>query len=93
LTIAPPGQARWWREDRTLPGRGRRLDEEAAFEDWLKDLEKCFAAPVEAVAEAFLGLAEDVVQIGADEGVVSATENGEKEAVFANANEHGALFG
>ena len=76
-----------------LPWWGRRLDEEAAFQNGLENLEKCFAAAVEVVAKTFLGLAEDVVQIGPDEGVVSATENGEEEAVFASANEDGTFFG
>ena len=76
-----------------LPWWGRRLDEEAAFQNGLENLEKCFAAAVEAVAKTFLGLAEDVVQIGPDKGIVSATENGEEEAVFASANEDGTFFG
>ncbi len=78
---------------RGLPGGGGGLDEEAAFEDGLEDLEEGFAAAVEAVAEAFLGLAEDVVEVGADEGVVGAAEDGEEDAVFAGAGEEGALLG
>ena len=52
---------RWGCGGLDLARGGGGLDEEAAFEDGLEDLEEGFAAAVEAVPEALFSLAKDVV--------------------------------
>ena len=69
------------------------MDEEAAFEEGLEDVHEVLALVAEAFAETLFDLGEDVVEIGADEGVDGAFDRGEEEAVLAAADDGGIVVG
>ncbi len=61
--------------------------EEGAFENGLENVEEGLGFLVEAVPEAFFGLVENVVEIGPDEGVGTATQDRDEEGVAAGPHE------
>ena len=58
---------RWW----------RRLDEEAAFKERLKNMNEVLTLVAEAITEALFNLAENVVEVSPDEGINGASDGGE----------------
>lgn len=69
------------------------MDEEAAFEEGLEDVEELLVGITEAGAEALFDLGEGIVEVGADEGVDGATDAGDEEAVLALADEGDGAVG
>lgn len=67
------------------------MNEEAAFEERLQDVDEVLSLVAESFAEALFDLAENVVEVGAHEGVDGAADGGEKEAVLSAADDGGVF--
>lgn len=73
--------------------RGRGLDEEAAFEKGLENVDEMVALFSEAFFETLFHLLEGVVQIGANERVGSSSDDCDQEAIAALACKGDTTFG
>ena len=76
-----------------LGRRSGALDEEAAFENGLEDVDESVGFDFEAFAEAIFCLAEDKVEVGTDKRIGAATDEGDENGVAALADESHLVFG